>query len=87
MKLNLADIRPLCNSCFYLNKYIIWFVPTGNTYFLITVTFGHINKADADERWGSQKRNSELWTSSQTVKRPSPGINISEKNENIYFYI
>ena len=59
MKLNLVDIRPLCKSwipSFYLNTYIIWFVPTGNTYFLITVTFSHINMVDADERWGSQKK-------------------------------
>ena len=32
------------------------FVPTGNAYCFITVSFGHINMADADERWGSQKK-------------------------------
>ena len=60
-------------------------MPTGNAYFLITVTFGHINMADADARWGSQKKHTELLTSSQTGKRPSPGINIGEKTRKQIF--
>ena len=59
----------------------ILFVPTENIYCLITVIFGNINMADADERWGSQKKHTELLTSSQTEKRPSPVINISEKKK------
>ena len=72
-------------SSFYLNN--ILFVPTGNAYFLITVTFGHINMADADGRWGSQKKTQNFGHRREKGKRPSPGINLSEKNENLSFYI